>query len=101
MSGSLDSADARRRDERDALAAFRERFVVAGDDLIYLLGNSLGRLPRATGKQLQNLVEVEWGERLIRAWNDGWIGFPQAIGDRIAGLLGAEPGEVLLADSTS
>ncbi len=98
---SLDGADARRRDDGDALAPFRERFVVADDDLIYLLGNSLGRLPRATGERLQNLVGVEWGERLIRAWNDGWIGFPQAIGDRLAGLLGAEPGETLLADSTS
>ena len=101
MSDSLDSADARSRDERDVLAAFRERFVVAEEELIYLLGNSLGRLPRDTAGRLHDLVGVEWGERLIRGWNDGWIGFPQAIGDRLAGLLGAEPGEVLLADSTS
>ena len=100
MNDSLDSADARRRDESDALAAFRERFVVAEEELIYLLGNSLGRLPRDTAQRLHDLVGVEWGERLIRGWNDGWIGFPQAIGDRLAGLLGAEPGEVLLADST-
>lgn len=101
MSGSLDAAEARHRDEEDALAAFRQRFVVAGDDLIYLLGNSLGRLPRAAAARVEALVGVEWGARLIRGWNESWIGLPQTTGDKLARLLGAEPGEVLLADSTT
>lgn len=101
MSGILDAAEALRRDEEDALAAFRQRFVFADDDLIYLLGNSLGRLPRAAAASLEALVGVEWGARLIRGWNEGWIGLPQTTGDKLARLLGAEPGEVLLADSTT
>jgi kynureninase len=101
VSRKLDSADARRRDEADVLAPFRDRFVVADERLIYLLGNSLGRLPRATGERLRELVDDGWGERLIRGWNDGWIGLPHTIGDQLGPLLGAEPREVLLADSTT
>lgn len=97
----LDRADARRRDQADELAAFRDRFVIAEPELIYLLGNSLGRLPRAAEAQLRELVRHGWGERLIRGWNDGWMALSAQIGDRLATLLGAEAGEILLADSTS
>jgi kynureninase len=101
VSSRLNRADAHRRDRTDELALFRDRFVIAEPELIYLLGNSLGRLPRAAGEQLDNLVRVGWADRLIRGWNDGWMALPAQIGDRIAALIGAQPGEVVLADSTS
>lgn len=101
VTATLDRAGAQARDRRDELATFRERFVVADPDLIYLLGNSLGRLPVDTNEHIGELVNTGWGERLIRGWNDGWMALPQAIGDQLAPLLGAEAGEVILADSTS
>ncbi len=96
-----DLQQARELDAQDELSAFRERFVIADPELVYLLANSLGRLPRATIERQRQLVEVEWGERLIRGWNEGWIEMPQRIGDKLGQLLGARPGEVLMADSTS
>jgi len=94
-------ADARALDAADPLSAFRERFVVADAELIYLDGNSLGRLPRATAGRLATVVEEEWGERLVRGWGEGWFEAPQRIGGKLAGLLGAAADEVVLADSTS
>ncbi|HBX69927.1 MAG TPA: kynureninase [Chloroflexi bacterium] len=88
-------------DAQDELAAFREKFVVADPDLLYLDGNSLGRLPQATRGRLQEVIEQQWGQRLIRGWNEGWLEAPHNIGDKIAQLIGAQPGEVLLGDSTS
>ncbi len=88
-------------DRDDVLGAFRERFVIHDPDQVYLLANSLGRLPKATVARLEQLVSREWGERLIRGWNEGWITLPQRVGDKIATLIGARPGEVLIADSTS
>ena len=88
-------------DRQDALAAFRSRFVIGDPDLIYLDGNSLGRLPRATVQRVQQMVAAEWGDRLIRGWNEGWMDTPARIGDKIARLIGAQAGEVTLADSTS
>ncbi|HJV61940.1 MAG TPA: kynureninase, partial [Albitalea sp.] len=70
--------------------------------LIYLDGNSLGVLPRATAPRVQQVVREEWGGGLIRSWNAaGWVDLPQRIGDKIAGLVGAGAGEVVVADSTS
>jgi len=69
--------------------------------MIYMDGNSLGRLPRATVERVDAAVEQEWGRDLIRGWNHGWYEAPQRIGDKIAGLLGAGPGQVLACDSTS
>ena len=97
----LDGAFAQELDEQDELAPFRKRFVVDDPALIYMLGNSLGRLPRATAGRLERLINHEWGERLIRGWNDGWIDLPQRVGDKIGQLVGARPGEVIIADSTS
>ena len=88
-------------DHQDKLAHFRLRFAPSDPDLIYLDGNSLGRLPIATQKQLQDVVQNEWGRRLIRSWNEGWIDAATRIGGKIASLIGASSDEVLLADSTS
>ena len=93
--------EARALDATDPLSAFRERFVIADPELIYLDGNSLGRLPRATGERLATVAEHEWGERLVRGWGEGWFDAPQRIGGKLAGLLGAAADEVVLADSTS
>lgn len=88
-------------DDADPLAGFREQFLLP-DGLIYLDGNSLGALPRRTLARLEQTVGQEWGEGLITSWlGADWITAPRRVGDKIAGLLGAEPGEVIVADSTS
>jgi len=70
--------------------------------VIYLDGNSLGALPRRTAARLQQTIAGEWGEGLIRSWNSaGWIDLAGSIGDRVAALIGAAPGEVSTGDSTS
>lgn len=81
--------------------ALRDRFVVTDPDLIYLDGNSLGRLPKASVELTADLVGRQWGDRLIRGWNDGWFDLPERLGDKIAHLVGARPGEVTVADSTT
>jgi kynureninase len=93
-------ADAAARDEADPLRAFRDRFVFTPGAPIYMDGNSLGRLPRATVEALARAVEQDWGSRLVEAWED-WIDLPQRVGAQLAPLIGAAPGEVLVADSTS
>ena len=88
-------------DAADPLAQCRERFVLP-EGVIYLDGNSLGALPRATAAAVAATVEREWGGDLIASWNKhDWIGAPQRLGDRIAPLVGARAGEVLVTDSTS
>jgi kynureninase len=88
-------------DRRDPLAAFRERFLLP-EGVLYLDGNSLGPLPKAVPVRLREVVEREWGLGLIRSWNTAhWIDLPQRVGDKIAPLVGAGPGEVVAADSTS
>jgi kynureninase len=88
-------------DETDPLRSFREEFRLP-ENVIYMDGNSLGALPRRTPERLSRIVEEEWGRSLIRSWNDhDWIRYPRRVGDRIAKLVGAEPGEVVAADSTS
>jgi kynureninase len=91
--------EAQAEDEGDPLARLRQRFVVDDDGPIYLDGNSLGRLPAATAARLQATVE-RWGRDLIGAW-PGWIDLPTTVGDRIGALLGAQPGEVAVSDSTT
>jgi kynureninase len=92
---------ARELDLRDPLAHFRDEFVVDDPDVIYLDGNSLGRLPKRTAARVREVVDHEWGERLIRGWGDGWFSAPQRIGGKIAQLIGAAPDEVIVSDSTS
>ena len=70
--------------------------------VIYLDGNSLGPLPLAASARLERSLQAEWGEMLIRGWNQaGWMDEPGALGDRLAPLLGAEPGAVMLGDTLS
>jgi kynureninase len=91
---------ARDLDRRDPLAGFRQRFAIDGPE-IYLDGNSLGRPPKAALALAADLVGRQWGRRLIRGWNDGWIDLPQRLGAKIARLIGAADDEVLFADSTT
>lgn len=101
MKYDLSREEAQRLDEQDTLAPYRRQFIHAEPDLIYLLGNSLGRLPQATAHRLNDVVNGEWGQRLIRGWMEGWMELPHRVGDKIGSLLGARPGEVIVADSTS
>jgi kynureninase len=95
-------AQARALDEADPLRAFRDRFLIADDELVYLDGNSLGRLPLDTEARLAQVAAHEWGERLIRAWGERWMELPERLGDRLgSALLGAAPGQVAVADSTT
>ena len=88
-------------DRSDPLAPLRNEFALP-DGIVYLDGNSLGALPRRTPARLANVATREWGEGLIRSWNSaGWIDLSRRIGDRIAALIGARPGEVSVGDSTS
>jgi kynureninase len=93
--------DAAHLDAQDELAQFRDRFVVTDPDLVYLDGNSLGRLPKQTAQRTQEVVNQEWGDRLIRGWGDGQISLPNRLGAKIAKLIGAQEDEVVVADSTS
>lgn len=88
-------------DAADPLAAYRERFALP-DGVIYLDGNSLGALPKATPARVHAVMEEEWGTGLIRSWNNAdWIRAPQRVGGKIARLIGASAHEVVVADSTS
>ena len=92
---------ARQMDAADPLRQFRDRFELP-QGIVYLDGNSLGVLPKATKARVAKVVEQEWGEGLIRSWNDAdWITLPQRVGDKIAPLIGAEQHEVIACDSTS
>jgi kynureninase len=88
-------------DAQDELASFRSEFVVDDPNLIYLDGNSLGRLPKRTIGSMRHTIENDWGKRLIRGWNDGWINTPTELGAKIAKLIGAHPDEVLVTEGTS
>jgi len=94
-------AFARQLDAEDELAAFRDAFLLAEPDLIYLDGNSLGRLPHRTVERMATVVEREWGRDLIRGWNAGWYEAPSRVGEKVAQLVGAAPGQVVVSDSTS
>src|SRR5215208_4073840 len=99
FSSSIDFA--RKLDQQDSLALYREHFIINDPDLIYLDGNSLGRLPKSVKQRITRAVEHEWGRDLIRGWNKGWWESPSRIGNKIAALLGAAEGQVLVGDQTS
>jgi len=93
--------EARQLDAADPLAFARERFSLP-DGTIYLDGNSLGALPKATPERLRDVMEAQWGHDLITSWNrHGWIDSPRQVAARLAPILGARPNELLIADSTS
>ena len=97
-------APASQLDAADPLARFRARFVAADDPSIvaYLDGNSLGRPLAVTAERLAGFVAGPWGRGLIRSWDEAWMAEPLAVGDRLAQVvLGAGPGQVTVADSTS
>ncbi len=101
MTIKTDAAYADELDRQDPLAPMRNHFVIDDPDLIYLDGNSLGRLPRAAAELAREIVRQQWGNRLIRSWNEGWFTTPERVGAKIARLIGARPDEVIVADSTS
>ncbi|HEY5008002.1 MAG TPA: kynureninase, partial [Caulobacteraceae bacterium] len=99
MSATLE--DVRAWDAADPLRDFRRRFALPRG-VIYLDGNSLGALPVATAARVRAAVAEEWGQGLIRSWNNhDWIGAPARVGAKIARLIGAHADEVIVADSTS
>jgi kynureninase len=97
----LSRAAAAALDDADPLSGFRSRFVGVDDGLLYLDGNSLGRLPVDTPAAVARVVAEEWGRGLVGSWS-GWVEQSRRIGDVLAaGVLGAGPGEVLVSDTTS
>jgi len=92
---------AQQLDKTDSTASYREKFVINDPALIYLDGNSLGRMPKAVVERMQRAVTDEWGTDLIRGWNKGWWEAPARIGDKIASLVGAAHGQVIVSDQTS
>lgn len=87
-------------DQQDELAAFYDRFHHP-KDLIYLDGNSLGKQPIAVKDIINEVITEQWGERLIRSWNEHWLELPQRIGDQIAQLLKVNASEINVGESTS
>ncbi|WP_306397467.1 kynureninase [Telluria beijingensis] len=98
---AITRADCLARDAHDPLAGLRSRFDLP-EGVIYLDGNSLGARPRAALARAQEVVAREWGADLIKSWNTaGWFDMPKRLGDRLAPLVGAGPGEVAVTDTTS
>ncbi len=88
-------------DDADPLARFRDRFHIP-DGLIYLDGNSLGMMPKDAPARADRVIRQEWGDDLIASWNSaGWFDLPVRLGDKLAPLIGAGPGEVVVCDTTS
>ena len=83
------------------LREFKTQFFCADPNEIYLDGNSLGRMPLESQRKLEDIIQNQWGSGLIRSWTEYWYDAPTRIGDQLAGLIGANPGEVIIADSTT
>jgi kynureninase len=92
---------ARQLDLQDPLAAYRQRFLCVDPELLYMDGNSLGRLSVESLEAAQEVVKDQWGSGLIRSWGTNWFDAPRRVGEKIASLCGAAPGQVLVSDSTS
>jgi kynureninase len=91
---------AKQMDDIDPLARFRERFVHP-EKLIYLDGNSLGKLPLSTKEKMPEVLEQEWGQGLIRSWNEKWLALSKKIAAKIAPIVGARSDEIFVGDTTS
>lgn len=97
----LDRASCLDADRHDPLAPFRQEFLLPGG-VIYLDGNSLGPMPRTAEARATKVLREEWGDGLVRSWNSaGWFQLPVRLGDLLARILGAAPGEVVLTDTIS
>ena len=101
MSDHLAFSYATELDASDPLHDFRDRFIIKDPSMIYLDGNSLGRLPQDTTGHLDRTVQEQWGERLVKSWNEGWYLQSSRLGKKIAQIIGAHPDEVIVSDSTS
>jgi kynureninase len=101
VTAPINRADCAARDAADPLAAVRGRFVIP-DGVVYLDGNSLGALPEQTPGRIAAAVEQDWGRGMVRSWLDAhWMEAPARVGDKLARLVGAREGEVVVAESTS
>ena len=98
---SLSFDFAKQLDSQDPLAAYRDQFIINDPNLIYLDGNSLGRMPKAAAERARQVVDEEWGHHLIRGWNKGWWEAPARVGNKIGQLIGAGPSQVMVSDTTS
>jgi len=88
-------------DGADPIAGARDRFAIP-EGVVYLDGNSLGPPPRDVFGRIEEVLRAEWGSDLVRSWTKHrWIDLPERVAESIAGLIGADPGEVAVADSTS
>ncbi len=97
----IERTDALELDARDPLARWRDEFVIADPDLIYLDGNSLGRTPKRTVDALHRVVEQWSGDLISSWWEHDWLNLALTVGDELAPLLGARPGEVAVHESTT
>ncbi|MBK8824064.1 MAG: kynureninase [Anaerolineales bacterium] len=88
-------------DAQDRLASFREAFIITDPNLIYLDGNSLGRMPRVAAEKAKQIVDEQWGRDLIRGWNKGWWDAPARVGDKIGQIIGAAKGQAIVCDTVS
>lgn len=101
MTSSLSLQHCQALDQQDPLRALKNQFALPSG-VLYLDGNSLGALPHATPGRVAHAITQEWGQDLIKSWNSaGWFDLPQRVGNKIARLIGASPGEVVAVDSTS
>jgi kynureninase len=98
---SMEADFAHLMDSKDELANFRREFNNQEPDMVYMDGNSLGRLPQRTIKRIEDIVMTEWGKDLIRSWGKNWYTAPLDIGNKIGQLVGADPDQVIVSDSTS
>lgn len=101
MDGHDTVENARMLDQEDPLGHFRQNFVISDPSIVYMDGNSLGRLTEKSVEYMESAIREQWGNRLIRSWNEDWYNQSVRLGKKIAQIIGAQPDEVIIADSTS